>query len=269
VLGAAGEGAYRCGVNATVSLLQVGAVKGLEQTTTASVTLDHHGVVEDRRFVVATSDRRALYRADLRPLAGAGSTWDAETGTLRIAFADGERVEAPIMLGDEFTAHAYGGRVVSGRAVQGPFAAALSDRLGRAVELWFVASGAGAPGPVTLVSDASLRRISDQLGIAALDARRFRMTLQIAGPAAHDEDTWDGALVAIGNATLRIDGQVPRCVLTTLDPVRLTRDHDVLRGLLAYRTPMPNGEPPFGMYARVVTPGVIRVGDPVRVVSGR
>ena len=36
---------------------------------------------------------------------------------------------------------------------------------------------------------------------------------------------------------------------------------DTLRTLLAYRRPMATGAPPFGVYAKVVTPGTVRVGD--------
>ena len=65
---------------------------------------------------------------------------------------------------------------------------------------------------------------------------------------------------------MRVGGQVPRCVLMTRDPDTAQRDYDVLRAILAHRTPMAGGEPPFGVYATVVEPGVIRVGDTVAPV---
>ena len=40
---------------------------------------------------------------------------------------------------------------------------------------------------------------------------------------------------------------------------------DTLRVLLAYRGAVETGEPPFGVYATVAVPGVVRVGDEVEV----
>jgi uncharacterized protein YcbX len=89
------------------------------------------------------------------------------------------------------------------------------------------------------------------------------MTIELSGLAAHEEDAWDGRELSIGAARVRLDGPVGRCVLTTMDPDTLRRDLDTLRALLAYRAPLATGEPPFGMYARVVRPGRIAVGDSV------
>ena len=68
-----------------------------------------------------------------------------------------------------------------------------------------------------------------------------------------------------GVARLRVEGAVGRCVLTTLDPDTLRRDLDTLRALLAYRPPLATGEPSLGMYARVVRPGRVAVGDVVEL----
>jgi uncharacterized protein YcbX len=65
-----------------------------------------------------------------------------------------------------------------------------------------------------------------------------------------------------------VGGQVPRCMMTTLDPDTLKRDADTLRVLLRYRKRMATGAPPFGVYAEVVSPGLVRVGD-AAVISGR
>ncbi len=93
------------------------------------------------------------------------------------------------------------------------------------------------------------------------------MSIELDGVEAYAEDGWAGRELAVGEALLRIGGQVPRCVLTTLDPDTLERDADTLRAILAHRAPMAGGEPPLGVYATVVVPGTIRVGDPV-VVRG-
>ena len=63
--------------------------------------------------------------------------------------------------------------------------------------------------PLTLVSQASIARLGQALGVADLDGRRFRMTITLAGPAAHDEDRWRGRELAIGGCRLRVGGPVP------------------------------------------------------------
>ena len=92
------------------------------------------------------------------------------------------------------------------------------------------------------------------------------MSIEIAGTAVYEEDEWSGRDVRIGAAVVRVGGQVPRCVLMTRDPDTQVRDYPVLKAILAHRTPMAGGEPPLGVYATVVEPGVIRVGDAVAPV---
>ncbi len=92
------------------------------------------------------------------------------------------------------------------------------------------------------------------------------MSIEIAGTAVYEEDEWSGRDVRIGDAVVRVGGQVPRCVLMTRDPDTQVRDYPVLKAILAHRTPMAGGEPPLGVYATVVEPGVIRVGDTVAPV---
>ena len=90
------------------------------------------------------------------------------------------------------------GAPVSGRLVEGPFAAALSEYLGRPVEL--VAHDDGVTGgddhAVTLMSDGSLAAVSAALDGAFVDPRRFRMTIAIEGAQAWEEDGWAGREVA-------------------------------------------------------------------------
>ena len=116
---------------------------------------------------------------------------------------------------------------------------------------------------MTLLGDTSIDRVAEVLGITASDLtkRRFKMNIELAGTEAYEEDAWSGRDLRIGEAVVRVGGQVPRCVLMTRDPDTARRDYDVLRAILAHRTPMAGGEPPLGVYATVVEPGVIRAGD--------
>lgn len=65
---------------------------------------------------------------------------------------------------------------------------------------------------------------------------------------------------------IRVSGPVPRCALTTRSPDTGERDLDTLRLIKGYRG-VRNGEAiDFGVYARVVRPGRVRVGDVVELV---
>jgi len=56
---------------------------------------------------------------------------------------------------------------------------------------------------------------------------------------------------------------VARCATTTRDPSTGVRDFDALRAIEAYRGRRDGHDIDFGVYARVLEPGRVRVGDPV------
>ena len=60
----------------------------------------------------------------------------------------------------------------------------------------------------------------------------------------------------------------PRCRITTLDPDTGRKEFDTLKVIAAYRGTDPEGGLPFGVYAEVIEPGAVRVGDPVRPLPG-
>jgi len=252
---------------ASVSHLRASPVKGLNQTERTSLTLVPEGISEDRRFVIVDAGK-ALYGANLPELAGTTADWDADSATLAIHFADGETVTGTVETREETLALAYGGRKVPGARVEGPWAEAISARARKPLQLIQSPVGVGSPGPITIIGDASIARVAVELALPAeaLTSRRFKMSVELAGTGAYDEDAWSGRDLRIGEAVVRVGGQVPRCVLMTRDPDTARRDYDVLRAILAHRTPMAGGEPPLGVYATVVEPGVIRPGDPVEPI---
>ena len=250
-----------------IAALRSSPVKGLMQDDPEELVLDREGARADRRFAVVGASGLALFTAQLRPLAGTRARWDETTDRLTLHFADGETVEGAAAGDRSVRAHGYARRPMPGLEVAGPFAAILSERLGRPVRLVRLAVGVGAPGALTLLSQGSLRRLASELGVDVVDARRFKMTMELDGPEAHGEDRWRGRELVVGEVRLRVGEPVGRCVLTTLEPATLRRDLDTLRTLLSYRGALPSGEPGFGVYATVVEPGRVRVGDPVSLAG--
>jgi uncharacterized protein YcbX len=150
------------------------------------------------------------------------------------------------------------------QALDGPWREALSTLHGSPVRI----VRPDGPGqlqltPVTLVSRASLERLGREAGGDAVDGRRFRMLFDLDGCGPHEEDGWDGRRVRIGEAVVRVAGPVERCAVTTRNPETGEVDLDTLGLIRGYREPRDGVTIPFGVYARVETPGLVRGGDPV------
>ena len=121
-------------------------------------------------------------------------------------------------------------------------------------------------GSVSLHSEASLARLNDALAARdhpALPADRFRANVVIAGCASHAED--DAARIDLGEVCLAFAQTDERCVVTTVDQQAGVRSGpEPLRSLAEYRR-ISGGGVAFGIYAAVVAPGTLRVGDEVRL----
>lgn len=92
------------------------------------------------------------------------------------------------------------------------------------------------------------------------DIRRLRPNILIGGVAGLEETTWEGARLRIGAALIELDSLRGRCPMTTVDPDTLVRDPGVLKDI-GRRF---GGR--LGLNALVVEPGLIKVGDPVRLL---
>jgi hypothetical protein len=94
------------------------------------------------------------------------------------------------------------------------------------------------------------------------DVRRLRPNIVIGGVEGLAERGWPGAEVHIGEAVVFLDSLRARCPMTTVDPDTLERDPGVLKDIGRR----------FGgriaLNATVLRPGVVRVGDEVRLVRG-
>ncbi len=247
----------------TISGISLAPVQGFALHHRDEVELTVHGVLENHRFFLV-DDRGLRVRSSL-------STWpclvrgdyDAERELLRVTFPDERSVEESALGNGERVAVDMSGRQVSGRLVRGKWEQGLAALAGHPVRI--VRSdvpGARQNAPVTLLSEASVARLAREAG-RAVDDRRFRMLFRLAGCDEHEEDTWEGRLLRVGEAVLRAGSPVTRCAVTTRDPDTGERDLDALSLIKAYRGTGPDGAILYGVYACVETPGRVRVGDPV------
>lgn len=135
---------------------------------------------------------------------------------------------------------------------------ALTEAVGRDVQLAQGAVGVFDAAPLHLVTDASLRQMDSWVG-DELDARRFRpnVVVELEDGTPFAEAGWMSRRLRIGSVEVLVASPTERCVVTTVDPDTLERDKRVLATLADRRENL------FGVYAHVVHPGWIHVGDPV------
>jgi len=256
-----------------VRRLSVAPVRSLGLLHPESIELSESGVLEDRRFFLVDDQDHLVDRLVAGGLVRVGSWTDPEATRLRLAFPDGAVVDGPVERGEPIEVSIHK-RVAVGHVVVGPWAAAIEPFAGRRVRV----IRCDAPGgtrvkegrvrnAVSLVSDGSLRRLASAAGRPDVDARRFRMLIEVDGATAHEEDGWIGGRIAVGSAELAFTKGVDRCAITTQDPDTGLRDLDTLRTIIEYRGITDDREVLFGIRGEVTRPGRVSVGDEVRVVE--
>jgi len=157
----------------------------------------------------------------------------------------------------------------------------LSAKLGEQVALWTEADAEGAaprPGdadaagepaqayeaaPIHLLTTASLRAAGARAPGSQFAPERFRpnIVVDVGEAEGFVEDTWMGRTLGLGDALrLEIVERSERCVMTTLAQGELGRDPRIFKAV------SDANERCLGVYARVVAPGALRPGDPVRLL---
>jgi MOSC domain-containing protein len=119
--------------------------------------------------------------------------------------------------------------------------------------------------PLHLLTTASLRSLESLTPGSRADVRRFRPSVLVAAPDDPDnpfpEEAWVGRKVALGEAVLEIVGACPRCVMITHRVDDLPTDRALLRTVIRH------AHQNLGVYATVVTPGEMTVGDEVQLLD--
>ena len=250
-------------------MLATTPVKGLRVVERPELTLTTSGVPDNRRFFLVDERGRLVNGKHVGELGTVVARYEGRVLTL--TFPDGAAVDGAVELGAPFDARFFS-RPLRVQPVLGGWSDALSAWFGRTLVLVEAIGRSGVDrgrgGAVSLISRASLDGLARVAGEPGVDARRFRMLVEIDGVEAHAEDAWIGARVQIGEALVRFRGHVGRCSVTTRHPESGVVDLPTLDLLRSYRGDLDTTEPlAFGVYGEVLEGGRVAVGDPVELVS--
>jgi uncharacterized protein len=280
-------GDARTGELGTVAALRRYPVKSMlgEDVDAGDVTLT--GLAGDRRLAVvsrttgkiASAKLPRLWR-DLLTLSAA-----ATEGAVRITLPEGRTVwssDADI----DMVLSGLLGQPVTLTATPPPGAAldravpeaVLRDGVDAPVPAELMELGGGGPpgtfadfAPLHLLTTSTLDRIAELSPSGRADLRRYRpnVVVRSAAPGFTENDWLERSLRIGDDLVLRVIARTPRCAVPTLAHGVLPRDPDALRVLARHNRVQPldslDPEPCAGVYAAVLRPGRIRLGDAVRL----
>ncbi|MEY9871449.1 uncharacterized protein YcbX [Streptacidiphilus sp. MAP12-33] len=268
----------------TVTGLSRYPVKSMLGESLTRVTVDARGLDGDRRWAVLDAESGKVASAKQprlwRGLLAYRASLD-EAGEVRVRIPKLSDLAAGDPALDAELSEALGRKVA---LTDTPPVGAILDRarpeqvlragVTAEVEADVVAFGSAAPpgcffdfAPVHLVTVATLDRIAALSARARVEVARYRPNIVLdTSEAAFAEHGWIGGELRIGpELVLRVIASTPRCAVPTLAHGPLPRDLDALRVPAAHhRVPALPGraaEPCVGVYAQVVRPGRIGVGD--------
>jgi len=112
---------------------------------------------------------------------------------------------------------------------------------------------------VSLCNAASHAAV-EGLAQTSLSRLRWRGNIWFEGAKPWTEFDWVNRELRLGDATLRIEARIERCLATSANPATGARDVDTLRLLNTL------GHQDFGIYARVMKSGTVKVGDSLEVI---
>ena len=113
---------------------------------------------------------------------------------------------------------------------------------------------------LSFINLASAEEVGRALS-AEVDPIRFRGNVHLVGLAPWTEATWIGKKFQIGDVRFKVTKTIQRCLATHVDPARGVRDLDIMGTIRRER-----GDVDCGIYAEVIAPGKIAVGDELRLL---
>ena len=116
--------------------------------------------------------------------------------------------------------------------------------------------------PLHLLTTATLSDLHDLNPSAHFDRRRFRPNVLIetqGTTSGQPELDWCGRPLRVGDATVSVEMPVVRCSMTTQPQGELPKDPSVLRTIVRHSNQN------VGVYANVLSPGRVKIGDAVEL----
>jgi MOSC domain-containing protein len=238
-------------------------VKSMQGEEVDEIALSATGVVGDRAYGfldVETGDiASAKQSKHFGPLLGCRARFlDTPTANgappIEVTFPNGTVVQTDTDGGEELVRHVS---TFLNRQVR--FVPAEPDALGF-VDL----------AQVHVLAASTLRRLSNEHPGGHWDPRRMRpnVLLDDVDPLANEDD-WLGCDVHLGeHAVVHLVIPTPRCVMTTLSQPGLPKDGAMLKAIARLGLkdlPVLGQSACAGWYADIVSPGIVRRGEPVRV----
>ncbi|MGH2464015.1 MAG: MOSC domain-containing protein [Candidatus Limnocylindrales bacterium] len=254
--------------------LATAPVKAMALAERDEVEVGPSGIAGDRQFLLIDPSNRLVAGKRLGPLATIVPMLGHDPETLALRFPDGSVTTAAIELGAVVNAVLYHEERPA-HELDGPFSARLSEWAGQPLRLVRVDAPSGGidrgpeGGGFTIISRGSLQALAAAGRLdEPLDPRRFRMSAVVDGIGPYAEEAWLGRRVRLGEVVLAPHGNVGRCAVTTHDPDTGRRSLDTLQLLAETRGDVPTTEAlPFGVWATVLAPGRIRLGDEVTLLD--
>ncbi|GBQ21917.1 hypothetical protein AA0472_0600 [Acetobacter estunensis NRIC 0472] len=262
-----------------IASLHIYPVKGLHALSLEQLELETWGPLNDRRWLVVTPKGEFLTQRTMSAMARIAAH-PSQTG-VTLKHTDGTEHVVPYPVGKERDVRVWVD-TVRGCDAGDEVAEWLSAHLGRACRLVFMIEPRAArlrnwqgqdypvsfadEFPVLLCTEASLVDLNTRLAMPVPMAR-FRPNLVVTGASAWEEDAW--VRLGVGDVELRLVKPCSRCVVTTIDQEtgQTPEPGQPLKALAEFRH-VPGGVM-FGQNALVEKPGMIRVGDEVRVIERR
>ena len=168
-----------------VARFSIAPVRSLGLQHPAEIELTERGVVEDRRFFLTNDANRLVDQLIVFKLVQVASRTDPEATTLWMRFPDGTEVDGDVELAEAVETPIHG-RTGVGHRVVGPWAEALTDFVGMPMRVVRCdrPGGTRVGNPASILSDGSVRELAAHAGLDWVDARRFRMLMNLEDAAA-------------------------------------------------------------------------------------
>ena len=114
--------------------------------------------------------------------------------------------------------------------------------------------------PVVSVLNLSSIKDLERVTQRTVDPLRFRANIWLEGIAPWIEFEWIKKRITIGNVSLTVTDRIDRCAAVNVNPATGERDHNIVKALKMGYLHLD-----FGVYMKVASSGIIKVGDAVKV----